>query len=292
MMDINYELYKVFFHVANSLSFSKASKQLFISQSAVSQSIKVLEKKLNHPLFTRNTKQVHLTPEGEILLKHIEPAMNLIRQGESRLLEAHSLEGGQLRIGTSESACRYFLLPYLKKFHQRHPKIHVKIISQPSLDYAKLLDLGEIDLYIGNYPGAGLPGQQNIQVIREFFDVFVASEEYSQLKGRKVGLEELLSYPILTTGRKSASSDSLHNLFCRHQLDFVPEIELSDSGLLVDLARAGLGIAFVPEYCMPEDAKNLFLLDLAEQTPVRKLVAVCRHQPPIPPAAKAFREML
>ena len=105
MMDINYELYKVFFHVANSLSFSKASKQLFISQSAVSQSIKVLEKKLNHPLFTRNTKQVHLTPEGELLLKHIEPAMNLIRQGESRLLEAHSLEGGQLRIGTSESAC-------------------------------------------------------------------------------------------------------------------------------------------------------------------------------------------
>ena len=74
MMDINYELYKVFFHVANSLSFSKASKQLFISQSAVSQSIKVLEKKLNHPLFTRNTKQVHLTPEGELLLKHIEPA--------------------------------------------------------------------------------------------------------------------------------------------------------------------------------------------------------------------------
>ena len=50
-MDINYELYKVFYHVAVTLSFSEASKQLFISQSAVSQSIKVLEKKLNQPLF-------------------------------------------------------------------------------------------------------------------------------------------------------------------------------------------------------------------------------------------------
>ena len=99
MMDINYELYKVFYHVANTLSFSEASKQLFISQSAVSQSIKVLEKKLNQPLFIRSTKRVQLTPEGEILLKHIEPAMNLIKQGENQLLEANTLNGGQLRIG-------------------------------------------------------------------------------------------------------------------------------------------------------------------------------------------------
>ena len=87
-MDINYELYKVFFHVASSLSFSEASKQLFISQSAVSQSIKTLEKKLGQPLFIRSTKKVQLTPAGEILLKHIEPAMNLIRRGEGQLLEA------------------------------------------------------------------------------------------------------------------------------------------------------------------------------------------------------------
>ena len=93
-MDINYELYKVFYYVATSLSFSEASKQLYISQSAVSQSIKTLEKKLEQPLFIRSTKKVQLTPEGEILLKHIEPAMNLIQKGENQLLEAHTLNGG------------------------------------------------------------------------------------------------------------------------------------------------------------------------------------------------------
>lgn len=82
-MDINYELYKVFYYVAVTLSFSEASKQLFISQSAVSQSIKVLEKKLNQKLFLRSTKKVQLTPEGELLFRHIEPAMNLIRQGRT-----------------------------------------------------------------------------------------------------------------------------------------------------------------------------------------------------------------
>ena len=66
-MDINYELYKVFYYVATSLSFSEASKQLYISQSAVSQSIKTLEKRLNQNLFIRSTKKVRLTPEGEIL---------------------------------------------------------------------------------------------------------------------------------------------------------------------------------------------------------------------------------
>ncbi len=71
-------------------AFSEASKQLFISQSAVSQSIKTLEKKLEQPLFIRSTKKVQLTPAGKILLKHIEPAMNLIRRGESQLLDSGS----------------------------------------------------------------------------------------------------------------------------------------------------------------------------------------------------------
>ena len=90
-MDINYELYKVFYYVASSLSFSDASKKLFISQSAVSQSIKTLERKLGQPLFIRSTKKVQLTPAGALLLKHVEPAMNLISRGESQLLESGSI---------------------------------------------------------------------------------------------------------------------------------------------------------------------------------------------------------
>ena len=84
-MDINYELYKVFYCVATTLSFSDASRQLFISQSAVSQSVKTLERKLGQPLFARSTKKVQLTPAGQILLKHIEPAIHLIHRGEDQL---------------------------------------------------------------------------------------------------------------------------------------------------------------------------------------------------------------
>ena len=96
-MDINLELYKVFYYVATTLSFSEASRELFISQSAVSQSIKTLEKKLNHTLFIRSTKKVLLTPEGELLLQHVKPAIQMLDEGES-LLSGDNMLKGQLRL--------------------------------------------------------------------------------------------------------------------------------------------------------------------------------------------------
>ena len=104
-MDISFELYKVFYHVASTLSFSEASRQLFISQSAVSQSVKSLEQKLGHPLFVRNTKKVELTPEGETLFRHVQPAVSLLLQGENQLMHTASADA-PLRLGASDSICR------------------------------------------------------------------------------------------------------------------------------------------------------------------------------------------
>ena len=283
-MDINYELYKVFYYVAKTLSFSEASKQLFISQSAVSQSVKVLEKKLNQPLFVRSTKRVQLTPEGEILLKHIEPAINLIRRGENQLLESNTLRGGQLRIGASDTICRYYLVSYLKEFHRKYPKIHIKVTNQTSIACAGLLDSGKVDCCITNYPNSGLSSIHRIQKIREFHDVFVASEEYAHLKGRKIHLKELQESPILMLDRKSATSEFLHSLFEQHQLELAPEIELSSNDVLIDLARIGLGI--------PEAVSGLFVLDLAQVIPARYLAVAYNENLPVSQAARRFMDML
>ena len=291
-MDINYELYKVFYHVASTLSFSEASKQLFISQSAVSPSIKVLEKKLNQTLFIRSTKRVQLTPEGEILLKHIEPAMNLIKKGENQLLEANTLNGGQLRIGASDTICRYFLVPFLNEFHKMYPNIHIKVTNRTSIECARLLDNGQVDFIITNYPNSGLSNTQNIQVIHDFSDVFVANETYFPLKDRMITLKELQSYPILMLDRKSTTSEFLHSMFQKHQLDLVPEIELSSNDLLIDLAKIGLGIAFVPDFCIPQQEENFFILNLEETLPKRQLVVVHNETLPISQAARQFIELL
>ena len=290
-MDINYELYKVFYHVAVTLSFSEASKQLFISQSAVSQSIKVLERKLNQPLFIRSTKRVQLTPEGEILLKHIEPAMNLIRKGENQLLEANTLNGGQLRIGASDTICRYYLVDYLKRFHLAYPNVHIKVTNQTSIECAHLLENGQVDFIVTNYPNSGLSNTQNVRMIYEFRDVFVANRDYFPLEG-KISLQKLQDYPILMLDRKSTTSEFLHRMFQRCQLDLVPEIELSSNDLLIDLARIGLGIAFVPDFCIPREDGQLYVLDLEESLPARQMVVAYNENLPISQAARQFMDML
>lgn len=291
-MDINYELYKVFYYVAISLSFSEASKHLFISQSAVSQSIKVLEKKLGISLFIRSTKKVQLTPEGETLLRHVEPAMNLIKRGENQIMETSNLGGGQLRIGASDTICRYFLIPYLNEFHKKYPKVHIKVTNQTSIKCVDLLETGQVDLIVTNYPNSKLSHGEHVKALSSFRDCFVASEtSYPELKDRVMSLRELLSYPIMMLDRKSTTSEFLHHLCQQHQLDLVPEIELGSNDLLIDLAKIGLGIAFVPDYCIPKQGE-LFSLNIREEMPERQLVMSNNPQIPLTKAAREFIEIL
>ena len=291
-MDINYELYKVFYHVAATLSFSEASKQLFISQSAVSQSIKIMKKKLNQKLFIRSTKRVQLTPEGEILFKHIQPAMNLIKQGETQLLEANTLNGGQLRIGASDTICRYYLVPYLNRFHKQYPRIHIKVTNQTSIQCAALLEHGQVDLIVVNYPNSALSENHIFKTINEFHDVFVANRQYFPLEHEALSLQDLQRNPIMMLDRKSTTSEFLHSIFQRSHLDLAPEIELSSNDLLIDLARIGLGIAFVPDFCIPPDDKDLFVLKLEEALPSRQMVAAFNEKLPVSQTAAQFMEML
>ena len=286
-MDINYELYKVFFHVASTLSFSEASKQLFISQSAVSQSIKTLERKLDQTLFIRSTKRVLLTPEGEILLRHIEPAMHLIQRGEAQLLDAAST-GGQIRIGASDTICRYFLVPYLEKFHKAFPSAHIKVNNQTSIKCVEMLESGQVDLIVVNYPNNYLSNVSSIKKIKTFRDVFIANESFHELKGKKLTYKQLSQYPILMLDRHSTTSEFLHRLFQQHQLDLVPEIELTSNDLLIDLARIGLGIAFIPDYCMTGGQKGIFVVETKEELPERELVIAYNEQMPLTRAAEEF----
>ena len=286
-MDINYELYKVFYHVAATLSFSEASKRLFISQSAVSQSIKPLERKLDQVLFIRSTKRVQLTPEGEILLRHIEPAMDLIKRGESQLLDASST-GGQIRIGASDTICRYFLVPYLGRFHKAFPNAHIKVINQTSIKCVELLETGQVDLIVVNYPNNYLSNVSSIKKIKTFRDVFIANHTFQALKNKKLTYKQLSQYPILMLDRHSTTSEFLHRLFQQHQLDLVPEIELTSNDLLIDMARIGLGIAFIPDYCLLDSPKDLFIVETQEELPARDLVIACNEHIPLSRTAAEF----
>ncbi len=291
-MDINYELYKVFYYVASTLSFSEASKKLFISQSAVSQSIKTLERKLGQPLFIRSTKKVQLTTAGQILLKHIEPAMNLIARGENQLLDSNTLGLGQLHIAASDTICRYFLVPYFKEFHQKFPNVPIKVTNATSLQCVELLEQGKVDLIVTNFPNAKLNSSYIQKTVRHFHDVFIVNSSYFPLKSGKLSLSELQKYPILMLDRRSTTSEFLRNVFLQNHLELIPEAELSSNDLLIDLARIGLGIAFIPDYCLAGHGQDLSVVETKQTMPERQMVASVNPSMPLSASTLEFLKLL
>ena len=287
-MDINLELYKVFYYVATSLSFSEASRQLFLSQSAVSQSIKQLEHKLGHSLFIRSTKKVQLTSEGEILLQHVKPAMQMLSDGEVLLTNSISpME--QIRIAASDTICRYFLIDYLQRFHKEHPEIRIKIINSTSIGCMELLDNGQADLVVCNAPNTRLRSYMRVKKIRDFEDVFIASRDFFSRQDIPETLEELQKYPLLMLSPKTTTSEYLQQSFAAHSLKLFPEVELSSNDLLLDLAKIGLGIACLPDYMLDEE-KNIIRIPLKTPMQKRQLVLVSHGGMPLSSSAIKFSQ--
>ena len=110
-MDINLEYYKIFYYTAKQKSVTLAAEKLSISQPAVSQAIKHLEKDLGCALFVRTAKGVRLTKEGEMLFSYVERGCEAILSGEKRLLEMLNLEKGEICIGASDMTLKYYLSP-------------------------------------------------------------------------------------------------------------------------------------------------------------------------------------
>ncbi|NMA14589.1 MAG: LysR family transcriptional regulator [Clostridia bacterium] len=293
-MDINFELYKVFYHVAFSKSFSLAANRLCISQSAVSQSIKSLEEKLGCRIFLRSSKQVKLTPEGEILFKHVEQAFNYIKTGERSIEELYSLKAGVVRIGASDTICKYYLLPYLQEFNRLFPKIKIQITNRTSPRCLEMLKNSSLDVAIVNLPEK-MPFDNIIaKKTKNIQDVFIAGKTFSFLKNKKISLKELDRYPLLML-EKNTVTRKFFDQFCKNKgVNVIPEIELGSVDLLVEMAQIGLGISFVPmdaiEKSRTED--EIFMLDLKEKIPSRSLGIVTNNSIPVPVGAQKFIDLL
>ncbi len=293
MTDVNYELYKVFYHVAKSLSFSDAATDLFISQSAVSQSIKVLERRLGQTLFVRSTKKVTLTKEGEILYKHIEPAVSLITKAENQLSSAKETGDIIFKIAASDTICRYFLVPYFNEFHKKYPNIHIKVINASSSGCAALLEENKVDLIVSNHPNPTLNSTMKIVPVAEFRDMFVADREAFPFEDKELTLRKLSKMPILMLDKTSTTSVFLHELFRKASIDLVPSIEVASNDLLIDLAKIGLGIAFVPDYSLKtKENSNLYEIKINEKIPSRRIVAAYDDSMPLTEPAVFFLDLI
>jgi DNA-binding transcriptional LysR family regulator len=291
-MQINYELYKVFYKVAEHLSFSKAAEELFVSQSAVSQNINNLEKELESKLFIRSTKNVKLTEAGRVLLKHIEPAYNLIENGEKTIKEINALQKGEIHIGANDTISKDYLLNYLNQFHQLYPEIKIQITNRTSSTCIDLLIQNKVNLIISNLPNEKITEKMAVKEIYQFNDVFIAGRDFKELQNKEISITDLKKYPLLMLEANTTTSKFLKKSLNKFAIDINAEVELGSVDLLIEMAKIGLGIAFVPEYCLELDNENIFKIKTKEKLPARKLAVVTNKDIPLSNAAKKFIEIL
>lgn len=289
-MDIDFELYKVFYYVSKYLSFSEASNHLYISQSAVSQSIKQLEKMLDCTLFFRNTKRVKLTHEGEILKTHVEQAFNLIKTAERSIGDIDSMKKGEIRIASSDTICKYYLLPFFKRYNKEYPNIKIHITNRTSPKCMELLKNGSVDFAVVNLPEKVLPIFE-VKKKTDMEDVFIGGPNHLELKGRKIEIKELLNYPILVLEKNTVTRDYFDRLQKDNNVILKPEVELGSIDLLIEMTLIGLGISFVPSYCI-KDREDIFIIDLKEEIKKRSLGVITQKSFPLSKAAQKFIEIL
>ena len=271
-MEQHLSQYRIFYEVARCGNISRAAKELYISQPAISKAIGKLEESLGTRLFLRNSRGVQLTPEGNVLFQHVAAAFDSLSRGEKELKRIHDFHIGQLKIGVSNTLCKYVLLPYLKSFVEKYPHVNITIESQSTAHTLEMLEARKIDIGLVAEPRArrGL----NFTPVMEIHDGFVCTPAYME----NLTLREGPAPDIFKTGnimlldRSNMSRKHLDTYLSDRDIEVKQRLEVTDMALLIEFARIGLGIACVILDFVSDDLKNGTLIEVPLDAPIPRRV--------------------
>ncbi len=292
-MEQNLSQYKIFYEVAKAGNISKAAKELYISQPAISKAISKLEDSLGLSLFTRSSRGVQLTSEGEILFEHTREAFDALDRGEQELKRIQEFDIGHLRIGVSNTLCKYILLPYLKTFIDQYPHMKVTIESQATAQTLARLEQQKIDL--------GLVAEPSVRrdlafiPVMDIQDTFVTTPNYLEnlylREGQDTSLFETGNIMLLDTSnmtRHHVDEYMAENNIFPHQI-----LEVTTMDLLIEFAKIGLGIACVIKELVQKELDSGMLVEIPLDIPIhRRTIGFAYHPANQAMALKPFLEFL
>lgn len=295
-MENNLSYYNIFYTVAKAQNISKAAKELYISQPAISKAIAKLEQNLNTILFTRNSRGVRLTFEGELLFKECKTAFSALSNGEIQVKNAMDLNMGNLRIGVSTTLCKYILLPYLKRFMIKYPHIQISIECAGTYEIIHLLEEGDIDIGLVAKPSQ-LSNMQyfnfgNIQ------DGFVASPNYIKRLYREKKIDNDASIwnasTLMLLDKGNITRQHIDSYFSENNITQTNLLEVTSMDLLIEFAKIGIGVACVIKDFVKEEIKNGTLVEVKSETPIpsREIGFICNAMRIMPKALSYFLNMM
>lgn len=288
---VNLELYRVFYTVAKCGSLTRAAEELYISQPAVSQSIKQLENQLGVPLFDRRHRGMELSAQGgKVIFAEVERALELLYQAETRLAEVQASAVGTIRIGASDTIFEYFLADKIVAFHERFPAVKIELMADFTPDTIAKLKANRCDVAFVNLP---------IQVDEELElegncmrlnDIFIAGEKFKELSQTPVSLSELKKYPLVLMDKNTVARRSLDNFFDTVGLKLQPSIEVGSWDLMKRLVQSGMGIGVIPrEYAARGlAAEELYEIQTDPVLPTRSVGMLLPKNQPVSYALHSF----
>lgn len=289
-MYIAYDYYRIFYYVAKYGNVTQAARVLLNNQPNLTRAVKTLESELGCPLFIRSNRGMKLTPEGERLLRHIRIAIENIEAGEAEIIESRNLERGSVFVAASEVALHCVLLPVLKKYRSLYPGIKLKISNHSTPQAIDAIKNGFADIAVVTTPT--LPSAMLEEItVRKFREVAVCSSAFSELWGRKVSFEELLSYPLISLGTQTKSYELYSEFFAGEGLRYQPETEAATADQIVPMVKADLGIGFVPEEFL-EGIEGVSVIETEKSLPEREIRLVKRCEQPLGIAAKEMEKLI
>ncbi len=263
-------LYRIFYTVAESGNISRAARELYISQPAISKAIGKLEEELDTTLFLRNSRGVSMTPEGQLLYNHVRLAFRELQQGEAQLQKIRKLGIGQIRIGVSTTLCKFILIPYLKDFIATHPHISITIENQASAQTLEMLNRGTIDLGVIAKPDA--PKGIHFKPVIDIQDTFVASPQYMKHLYDREGTTAawFSTGTIMMLDKKNMTRNYLDQYLAENHIVLERVIELSTMDLLIEFAKIGVGIGACIRECVAQELERGELMEISLDVPIQK----------------------
>lgn len=289
-MNINFELYKVFYVVANEKSISKGAEKLLISQPAVTQSIKTLEGELGGTLFIRTPKGVILTTEGLELYNYIEEGMKYFINGTNKFMSMKELNTGVINIGCTSSISEYYLIKYLKEFYEKYSNIEINITNDLTDNLIKLLRNGSLDIVITSIPDSDIKDLE-IHYLKDLEDALIGNIKYKDMIFNNTF--DLFKEKIILPKMPSVTRNNFDNYLKDNNLVCNPSMEVVSQKLLISLVENGFGIGLLTkDFILYKLNNSLFEIKTPLNIPKRKLGYIIKKNSVPNFATKKFIELL
>lgn len=265
MLDINLNLFKVFYKVAQYKSYSDASNKMMLSKSAISNYIRKLEEQLNTKLFYRENNGVKLTKEGEELFKYVEKSIEMLETGEKLLLQKNNLETGEISVATLSHIAEFYLMPRIEKIKKEHEGLNIKLITAPTgEELLRLLENHKVDFILDSTKLDINNNQIMNKKIKDIENIFI-SKEPIQVKE----LKDLEKYNFILGLEYTSTSKRLVRKLMENGIHIHSTLEIDITELKISAVKRGLGIGYVMKDSVQKelDNKELFEVKIPMELP-------------------------